>query len=143
VSPGLRPFGTKITLNYLIGLVGKFAYATMTAEEITILLNARPLARNDLRPQAALRAIEAALPSEKMRYEIDDDGSLVTLDDCDARLAIAVKRRDIPLLCNGNARGLIAISWCKIPTILGPNGKTALSHAMVRLPPSFARRRIC
>src|SRR6202022_1393961 len=47
-------------------------------------------------------------------------------------------RRDIPLLCNGNARGLIAISWYKIPAILGPNGKTALSHAMVRLPKSSA-----
>jgi hypothetical protein len=108
----------------------------MMAEEITILLSARPLARNDLRPLGAVRAIETALPSERMRYEIGDDGSPVTFDDFDARLAAAVKRRDLPLVCNGNAHGLIAISWYRIPAILGPKGKTALSNVMVRLPKS-------
>jgi hypothetical protein len=104
----------------------------MTTQQITILLYARAFERDDLRPHAAVQAIEAVLPSEKMRYEIDHEGSLVALDDLDARLATALKDGDMPLLCNGNEHAPASTSWLPIPAILGPK-QTALSSTMVQL----------
>jgi hypothetical protein len=70
-----------------------------------------------------------------MLYEVKDDGSLVALDDRKARLAGALKARDIPLLCNGDAQAPVFISWLNIPAILCPK-RTALSVATVKLPKS-------
>jgi hypothetical protein len=107
----------------------------MMGQEITMLFYNRALALNDARPEAAAAAIEMVLPSEKMLYEVRDDGSLVALDDRKARLAGALKARDIPLLCNGDVQAPVVISWLNIPAILCPK-QTALSVAMVKLPKS-------
>lgn len=106
-----------------------------------LLVYAPILLPDDPRPEAGARAIEAVFPEQKMRFEIDDRGALVAIEDRDERLRDGIARGEMPLLCNGDAEAYVGIDWVFIPPRIGPAGR-ALTCAMVTMPdtPPFAAR---
>src|SRR5262245_57737583 len=106
----------------------------MTTQSSLVLIAYAPaLVGDDDRTLAIVHGLERTLPGLRLEWKISAEGQPIALPQRDAWLAEAAKRRNFPMLCNGDERYPVTITGLERPARLTPGGQPQFEvHA--RLP---------